>query len=103
MRDPLPFLTPVGAAHLYTFGLLIPYLSIRSYFVIRKAPQRLPDRVKHFRTTAILLVAFGVFSVLTAGKQHIELFHADARGLLRSIPAAVAMYVLAVLFMRPRW
>jgi membrane protease YdiL (CAAX protease family) len=103
VRDPLPFVTPVGWFHLYTFGILVPYLAIRSLFAIRKAPQKLPDREKHFRTTAIFLVAFAAFSIATARSQRVDLFRVDASGLLRALPAAVAMYVTAVLVMRPRW
>jgi membrane protease YdiL (CAAX protease family) len=93
----------VGWFHLYVFGIFVPYLSVRSLFAIRKAPQKLPDRVKHFRTTATLLVLFAAFSLATARSQRVDLFRVEAAGLLRALPAAVAMYVAAVLVMRPRW
>src|SRR5215510_4932381 len=103
MPEPLRFLTIQGRLHLVIFGILIPFLSIRSYYLIRKAPQKLPDRRKHFRVTAIQLVLFAALSILTAWLQRVDLFHVDGPGLLRALPAAAAMYGTTVLLMRPRW
>ncbi len=103
MPAALPFLTPLGVFHLYLFGLAIPFLSIRSYYAVKKAPRRLPDRVRQFRSTAILLVFFGAISLLTARAQHVDLFPGDGSRLLLALPAAAAMYAVAVLAMRPRW
>ena len=98
----MPQLVPLSWYHLGIFGVLVPYLSIKSHARLKATTAPL-NRVAHFRTTAATLVAFGVLSLLTAWKQHLALFNLDPAGLLKGLPAAIAMYVGAVLFMKPRW
>jgi membrane protease YdiL (CAAX protease family) len=101
--DPTPGLTLLGAYHVAVFGLAVPFLSIRSFFLIRKNPATLPDRVRHFRTTAVLLVVFGAFSLLTAWREGIDLFRTGWLAVAKTAPVALALYLGLVLLMRPRW
>lgn len=103
MVDTMYWISIVGWYHLACFGVLIPYMAIRSFFVVKKAPQKLPDRRKHFQRTAATLVLFGGFSLLTASRQDVDLFAFDAGAFARALPAGLLMYVVAVLAMRPRW
>jgi membrane protease YdiL (CAAX protease family) len=99
----LDWISAMGWYHLLIFGLLIPAAAIRSLRAVKKAPGKLPSRGTHFRTTVFLLIAFAALSLLTAKAQHVDLFVVDWRKLARAVPAGVAMYVVAVLAMRPRW
>ena len=97
-------MAPLGTYHLIFFGLLIPYLAIRSHARLKASTAPL-DRVKHFRSTAIMLVVFGTFSLVTARYAYVPLrilpstVYECWNGLLVAVP----MYFAAVLFMRPRW
>lgn len=96
-------LTTLGYYHLIVFALVVPFLAIRSHSKLAKAAAARIDRLKHFQSTAIMLVLFGALSVLTARDLHITLFPADLMPTLVALPAGVAMYVVAVTLMRPRW
>ena len=98
----MPQLIPLSWYHLGIFGVLVPYLAVKSHARLKAITAPI-DRVKHFRTTAATLVVFGALSLLTAWKQHLWLFNVDPAGLLKGLPAAIAMYVGAVFFMKPRW
>ncbi|HMH44960.1 MAG TPA: hypothetical protein VK557_15830, partial [Pyrinomonadaceae bacterium] len=53
-----------GLFHLLYFGLLIPVLAIRQSRKFRDAQKPLPNRLRHFQTTAFTLVFFGAMSPL---------------------------------------
>jgi uncharacterized protein len=84
-------------------GVFIPALVVRNYYRMVGRQLPLPSRMRHFRTTAIMLVLFTLLSVLVAKVEWIELFTFDASKLPQGLAAGGVMYVLAVLFMRPRW
>lgn len=89
--------------HVLLFGVVVPYLAIKSHARLKASTAPI-DRLKHFQTGAATLAIFAVFSLFTALKQHLWfLFNVDRAGLLKGLPAAVAMYVGAVIVMRPRW
>lgn len=94
---------PAGWYHLFVFGLLIPAVVVRNYRRMVGLKLPLPNRIAHFRTTAIMLVLFTALSVLVARVEWIELFAFDAARLPQGLAAGVVMYVAAVAFMRPRW
>jgi membrane protease YdiL (CAAX protease family) len=103
MVDRIYWISPMGWYHLLVFGIFVPALSIRSLRVVRKSPQVLPERIKHFRTTSIVLVVFLALSLFTASQQRVDLFSADWTSAAKALPAGLAMYFVAVLGMRPRW
>ncbi len=92
-----------GWYHLAVMGVLIPFVVVRNYrrMVGRSLP--LPNRMRHFRTTAIMLVLLTTLSVLVADAEWIDLFRFDAGRLPQGLAAGAVMYVVAVAFMRPRW
>jgi len=96
-------LTALGKYHLIVFAILVPFLATRSYQKLAGARMPLLDRMKHFRSTALMLILFGALSVLTAIDQGLTLFPADLMPVLLALPAGLAMYVVAVASMRPRW
>ena len=97
-------LSIVGWYHLAFFGVLIPIAAIRSHAKIASGAAPM-DRMRHFQSTAVMLVFFGAVSVLTARRQHwLTMFRvADPIAVLRTLPVAIAMYIVAVVLMRPRW
>src|ERR1043165_6202476 len=99
----MPHLSLVGWYHLSFFGALVPYLAVRTAMRFRTIDVTKIDRLKRFRSGALNLVIFMILSLFTAWKEHLPLLHVDAAGLMKGLPAAVAMYVVAVLLMRPRW
>ena len=84
-------------------GVLIPAGVVRNYrrLIGQKLP--LPNRMSHFRTTAIMLVLFTMLSVLVADAEWIELFTFDVSRLPVGLGAGGLLYVATVAFMRPRW
>jgi NhaP-type Na+/H+ or K+/H+ antiporter len=92
-----------GWYHLVVMGVLLPALVVRNYrrMIGRSLP--LPNRLRHFRGTAIMLVILTLFSVLVAEVEWIELFRFDSAKLPQGLAAGALMYVLTVAFMRPRW
>ena len=103
MLDQVAQIGGFGWYHLCVFGLVIPYLAFRSAAKLRDRTLPPPDRLKHFRASAILLVLFGTFSTFVARAERIDLWHRPLLGGVGATSAAVALYVVAVLFMRPRW
>jgi membrane protease YdiL (CAAX protease family) len=95
-------INPAGWLHLLYFGVVIPWMAIKQGRKFRDAEKPLPDRLRHFQRTTFTLVMFGVLSVLTARTEWMELFP-RALPSWRAILAGVLMYIVAVIFMRPRW
>jgi len=91
-----------GLFHLLYFGLLIPVLAIRQSRKFRDAQKPLPNRLRHFQTTAFTLVFFGAMSPLVARAESMELFP-RAIPPWRALLAGSLMFVVAVVFIRPRW
>ena len=94
---------PAGWYHLLVMGVLIPAIVVRNYrrLIGQKLP--LPNRLKHFQTTSMMLVLFTVLSTLVAKVEWIQLFTFDMARLPAGLGAGGLMYVAAVAFMRPRW
>ena len=92
-----------GWYHLALFGLLVPYSVLRNRRKLPVSRQSVPlDRMRHMRTTALMLVLFTALSLFIARVQWIELFPRVFPP-LDALAAGAASYVAAVLFMRPRW
>jgi len=94
---------PVGTLHLVFFGIAIPILVVLGSRKRRDPNRPLPDRSKHFQSTAFQLVMLTFVSVLVAKFAWIDVFAFDAARLPAGLAAGAALYVLAVLYMRPRW
>jgi membrane protease YdiL (CAAX protease family) len=92
-----------GWYHLAVFGLLIPWLAVRNRRKLIGKQLPLPNRLRHFRTTAIMLVVFAGVSIATARAQSIRLLELPLERLGAGLTTAAALYVVAVLGMRPRW
>jgi membrane protease YdiL (CAAX protease family) len=100
-----PYAEQVNAAgwyHLISFGVLIPILAIRGRRKFAGTSQPLPNRMKHFQSTATMLVLFTTLSLMVARVEWIQLFPRPTLT-LQSLGAGLAMYIVAVLGMRPRW
>jgi membrane protease YdiL (CAAX protease family) len=96
-------LNSAGWYHLAVFGLLIPWLAIRSRRKLIGKQLPLPSRLRHFRTTAVMLVLFTGVSIATARAQSIRLLELPAARLGAGAATAASLYIVAVLGMRPRW
>jgi membrane protease YdiL (CAAX protease family) len=94
---------PVGAIHLVFFGLAIPILVVLARRKFRDAKRPLPDRLKHFQSTAFQLALLTVFSLVVAKATWIDVFAFDAARLPVGLAVGAALFALAVLYMRPRW
>ena len=94
---------PVGAIHLLFFGLAIPILVVLAHRRMRDVKRPLPDRLKHFQSTAIQLALLTVFSLVVAKATWIDVLDFDAARLPAGLAAGAALYVAFVLYMRPRW
>jgi membrane protease YdiL (CAAX protease family) len=103
MLEEVTWIGGAGWYHVLLFGLVIPYLAFRSAAKLRDRTLPLPDRLKHFRAAAITLVLFGTFSAFVARVERVDLWQRPLVGGFWAVSAAVAMYVVAVLLMRPRW
>ena len=84
-------------------GVLIPFVVVRNYRRMVGKSLALPNRMRHFRTTAIMLVLLTSLSVVVARAEWIDLYRFDSARLPQGLAAGAVMYVLAVVFMRPRW
>ena len=91
-----------GSLHLAFFGLLIPFAVVRGRMKLRQAKGPLPNRLRHFKSTALTLVAFALLSLMVAHAEWIELFPRTRPPLLAILAGAVKL-VAAVAIMRPRW
>jgi len=103
MFSAAPFIGFAGWYHLFVMGLLIPALVVRNYRRLIGKSLPLPDRMRHFRSTAFVLVALTLFSLLVARQQWIDVLAFDASKLPQGLAAGVAMYIVSVLLMKPRW
>jgi membrane protease YdiL (CAAX protease family) len=91
-----------GSFHLMYFGLIIPAIAIYQARKFRDVQRPLPNRLRHFKTTAFTLVFFGLISLLVARSEWIDLFP-RAIPPWRALLSGVLMFVVAVILMRPRW
>jgi membrane protease YdiL (CAAX protease family) len=91
-----------GWCHVGYFGVLLPGLAVlfRKKFIPTNKP--LPNRLRHFQTTAIEIVILALLSLLVAALQRISLFPPTWPPLGAAI-AGVGAYFAAVTYMRPRW
>ena len=92
-----------GWYHVLVMGVLIPVVVVRNYRRMVGKSLALPSRMRHFRTTAIMLVVLTSLSVVVARAEWIDLYRFDSARLPQGLAAGAVMYVLAVVFMRPRW
>jgi membrane protease YdiL (CAAX protease family) len=95
------FVNLAGWYHLIAFGLFVPWLAWRGRRRVL-GPRPLPNRIAHFRSTAMMLLLFASLSLLVARNEWIDLFP-PMEWTSVSVAAAVAMYVGSVVAMRPRW
>lgn len=95
-------ITIMGWYHLGLFAILIPRLAWRSRQHALDPALPLPPAVRHFQSQVLLLVLFGTLSLVTANLQQLDLFPlvwpSD-----RAVATGAAMYVIAVIAMRPLW
>ena len=92
-----------GWYHVLIMGVVIPMLVVRNYRRMVGKALALPNRMRHFKTTAIMLVLLTSLSVVVAKAEWIDLYRFDAERLPQGLAAGAVMYVVAVLAMRPRW
>ena len=98
-----PWIGAPGWYHLIVMGVLIPAVVVRNYRRLVGKSLPLPDRMRHFRSTAVVLVLLTSLSLLVANLQWIDVLQFNAAKLPQGAAAGVAMYIVAVLVMRPRW
>jgi membrane protease YdiL (CAAX protease family) len=96
-------ITLAGWMHLFVFGLLLPALVVRNARAISNRRMPLPQRMAHFRSTAVALVMFTAMSLIVADVERMSIFAEGVPHPLPGLSAGVAMYVAAVLVMRPLW
>jgi membrane protease YdiL (CAAX protease family) len=99
-----PFVYEINQAgwfHLAYFGIVLPMFAVLQARKFRQA-QTLPNRVNHFRRTAVTILLLGGFSLVIARAQWIQLFPRTVPP-WRAIGAGALMYIVAVLCARPRW
>jgi hypothetical protein len=72
-----------GWYHILVMGVLIPFMVVRNYRRMVGKSLALPNRMRHFRTTAIMLVLLTSLSVLIANAEWIDLYRFDSRGCRR--------------------
>jgi membrane protease YdiL (CAAX protease family) len=92
-----------GWNHIVLMGVVIPFKVVSNYRRMVGKSLALPNRIRHFRTTAIILVLLTSFSVLVGKAEWIDLYRFDAERLPQGLAAGAVMYVVAVVAMRPRW
>ena len=97
------WLSPAGSVHLVAFGLMIPMLAWLQRRKLVAGGWPLGPRLPHYRRGVASLIVFAALSLATAWSQRIQLFPASIDRPWISIAAAIAMYVIAVTLMRPRW
>ncbi|HJQ97044.1 MAG TPA: CPBP family intramembrane glutamic endopeptidase [Candidatus Polarisedimenticolaceae bacterium] len=89
-----------GASFLVVFGLLLPYLAIKS--ARRLATRPLPPKKPFFRSIIVQLLIFAAIAIVVGAVEHVDLFPRRAPS-----PAAWGWGLLAltvfVLGMRPQW
>jgi len=75
-----------GWFHLLYFGLIIPGMAISQARKFRDLLKPLPNRLRHFQTTAFTLVLFGAMSLLVARVEWMEFFHVLSHHGARFLP-----------------
>jgi len=95
-------LNPAGWFHLGYFGVLLPFFALRDRKKLLGTGGALPNRLRYFQKTSFHLALFATLSLLVARVQGISLFPRSPPP-LGAVAAGVALYVVAVAFMRPRW
>jgi membrane protease YdiL (CAAX protease family) len=95
-------INPAGWFHLAYFGVVLPAVAVSQARRFAQAHTALPNRVHHFRRTAVTLALFGGLSLFVARSEWIELFPRTMPP-WRAIAAGAFLYVIAVICMRPRW
>jgi membrane protease YdiL (CAAX protease family) len=98
-----PSLNMAGWNHLLFFGLILPVLAIRTWWKLIKKERPLPLRMKYLQSTAVMLLSFTSLSLLVALVERIHLFPYDTTRLGQGLLTALAMYIVAVILMRPCW
>jgi hypothetical protein len=92
-----------GGFHLVFFGLVLPLAVLRMHRRMVKGTTAVPDPKKHFLGTTIELATLMAVSIAVARITRIDLLAFDASKLVPGLAAGAAMYVAAVVYMRPRW
>lgn len=95
--------TFVAGFHLVFFGLFLPLAALRMHRRMATGAKAVPDPKKHFRGATIELVMLMALSIAVARITRIDLLAFDRAKIVPGLAAGVAMYVAAVLTMRPRW
>ena len=90
----------LGVYHLGLFGVLIPYLAIKSARALSARP--LPPKVKFLRSQIVVLILFFVFSAFVARREWIDVFPRAVPG-ARTVALGAALLVALVMLMRPMW
>ena len=103
MSQTVYWLSPAGSVHLVAFGLAIPLLALLQRRKLVAAGWPLGLRLPHYRRGVASLIAFAALSLATAWRQGLQLFPASIDRPWISVAAAIAMYVIAITVMRPRW
>ena len=67
-----------GWCHILIMGVMIPSQVVRNYRRMVGKSLALPNRMRHFRTTAIILVLLTSLSVMVAKVEWIDLYRFDA-------------------------
>ncbi len=93
---------PAGWSHLAYFGVIIPLFAVLQWRKLRGATGPLPNRLRHFQTTAFVLIVFTGMSLVVARVQWIFLFPWSLPP-IEAIAAGVVLYAAAVAYMRPNW
>jgi membrane protease YdiL (CAAX protease family) len=101
-------LNAAGWYHLVIYGLVVPFGVFRAWRRAKAQSQPgatrppTPSRVRHFQSTALMLVLLTSLSLIVARAEWIDLFPRPGFS-LAGVVAGLAMYVVTVLAMRPRW
>jgi membrane protease YdiL (CAAX protease family) len=104
-RPMFPYASELNLAgwfHLAYFGVVLPFFAVLNRKKLAGDQTALPSRLRHFQTTAFLLVVFGGLSLVVANVQWIFLFPPELPT-AGAMAAGVAAYVAAVAYMRPNW
>ena len=96
------YITGLGWYHLLVFGALMLRLAWASRARIADDSRPLPTRLRHYQSQAVMLAAFAAFSLVTAQSHRLDLLPPVAPSWIQ-IAAAIAVYLAAVVAMRPRW
>jgi hypothetical protein len=91
-----------GWFHLAYFGVVLPAMAIWQRTKVLPTNQPLPNRLRHFQSTALTIAMLTALSLLVAWKQAIPLFPQSWPPLIAVIVGLV-FYGAAVAYMRPRW